>query len=358
MMSRLNIKTSLTAFCLLCVCFTGFDEAPTLAQAQPAYLQKLMQANQALAENRLPDAEKTMAEALREAERLKPQDDRLATVLNDQGWLYYRMDKPAKAESALNRALALRRKLKAPADINQRIATTLNNLGLVLVRLNKKAQAEKAYKDAITAFGAVATMDDKLAAACNNLALLYTEQKKYDPAESLYKRVLENGLDKVTPDNLARTIDNLCTLYQVSGRQSRAQNLTELALRVSQLKGDEMVIANTLHNLAALDSKAKNYAPALKVQVRSFDIYRTVLGADHPAVAKSLDDLAGIYASLKDKARAEECYREAIEIALRALGPEHKGYQACVNDYIVFLKAQGRTEEARKLESHISRYAK
>lgn len=119
-----------------------------------------------------------------------------------------------------------------------------------------------------------------------------------------------------------------------------------------------MVIANTLHNLAALDSKAKNYAPALKVQVRSFDIYRTVLGADHPAVAKSLDDLAGIYASLKDKARAEECYREAIEIALRALGPEHKGYQACVNDYIVFLKAQGRTEEARKLESHISRYAK
>ncbi len=91
-------------------------------------------------QNRYADAEKSLQAALKEAERSRPQDPRLATNLNNLALIYYIRGRYSEAEPLFKRSLAIMEKVVGPEHLD--VATTLNNMALLYKAQGKYAEAE------------------------------------------------------------------------------------------------------------------------------------------------------------------------------------------------------------------------
>jgi len=83
-------------------------------------------------QDRYADAEKSLQAALKEAERFRPQDPRLATNLNNLALIYYIRGRYSEAEPLFKRSVAIMEKVVGPEHLD--VATTLNQ--------GKSAEAE------------------------------------------------------------------------------------------------------------------------------------------------------------------------------------------------------------------------
>jgi serine/threonine-protein kinase len=209
----------------------------------------------------------------------------LATWVNAEGLLLWRMGKSAEAKACHERALALREKVLGPDHPD--VASTLNNLGLAL-------QAMGDFQEA------VATQERALA---------------------LRERVL--GPDH--PD-VAQSLSNLGFALDVTGDYARSVAIHEraLALREKVLGPDHPDVALSLDNLAVALSKTGDLPQALAAEERALALRERTLGADHPMTAQSLNDLANLLLTAGDLPRAVATYERAESIFARALGPDHR----------------------------------
>jgi len=91
-------------------------------------------------QDRYADAEKSLRAALKEAERFRPQDPRLATNLNNLALIYYIRGGYSEAEPLFKRSLAIMEKVVGPELLD--VATTLNNMALLYKAQGKYAEAE------------------------------------------------------------------------------------------------------------------------------------------------------------------------------------------------------------------------
>jgi tetratricopeptide (TPR) repeat protein len=97
--------------------------------------------NQAYGQAKYAEAEKMWAAALTEAEKFGPQDNRLATSLNNLAELYRAQGKCAEAEPLYTRALAIWEKALGPE--HPTVATCLENYAKLLREMNRGKEAEK-----------------------------------------------------------------------------------------------------------------------------------------------------------------------------------------------------------------------
>ena len=95
-------------------------------------------------EGRYAEAEKRWLAALEEAEGFGPDDERLATSLNNLAALYNAQGKYAEAEPLYQRSLAIREKVLGAE--HPQVATGLNNLALLYDNQGKYAEAEPLNK--------------------------------------------------------------------------------------------------------------------------------------------------------------------------------------------------------------------
>ncbi len=58
----------------------------------------------------------------------------------------------------------------------------------------------------------------------------------------------------------------------------------------------------------------------------AIQIFRSLLGEDHPSYASSLNDLGTLYQDRGDYRRAEPLFRRSLEIYKKALGEDHPFY--------------------------------
>ncbi len=96
---------------------------------------------EAYQQGRYGEAEKRWLAALEEAENFGPDDERLATSLNNLAALYYSQGNYAEAEPLFKRSLALREKALGPDHPN--LALMLENYAVLLRNMQRNAEAEK-----------------------------------------------------------------------------------------------------------------------------------------------------------------------------------------------------------------------
>ena len=87
------------------------------------------------------EAEKLWLAALEQAEKFGPQDQRLATSLNNLAVLYRTQGRYAEAEPLYKRALAIREKTLGPEHPN--VAQSLENYAALLRNMNREDEAAK-----------------------------------------------------------------------------------------------------------------------------------------------------------------------------------------------------------------------
>jgi eukaryotic-like serine/threonine-protein kinase len=108
-------------------------------------------------------------------------------------------------------------------------------------------------------------------------------------------------------------------------------------------------IAAVLDDLATVYTREQHWALAKQTYERSLEIYRRVLGDEHPRVAIRLGNLATVAQNMGDLPRAESLYRESIGLYERAYGERHPETVAVKGQFGLLLQREGRLAEAEPL---------
>ena len=157
----------------------------------------------------------------------------VAQSLNNLGIVYSAVGKLAKAESLLQRALAIRTE-NLGIDHPQ-VATTMDNLASLYDGQGQTAKAEPLYGRALAVrTETLGTDHPDVATSLNNLAYSYFQQRQYAKAEPLFLRALaihEKALGPHHPD-VATSLENLVELYRETGRTRLANKSRDRARKI------------------------------------------------------------------------------------------------------------------------------
>jgi serine/threonine protein kinase len=207
----------------------------------------------------------------------------LATALCNLGVLLHDEFRLIEAEQVDQEALALRRKLLGPDDVD--IATSLGNLANVLGQKGELDRSASMQQEALEMYRRLfGEVHAQTAGSLNNLGIVLHAKKDLDGAERMFR-------------------DSLRILFQLYG-QEHAQ------------------IAMTLDNLADVLDDEGQFDDAQETVEQAIAIRRKLLGNSHADLAQSLVTLAKVLAHTKDRIGAAKGYREALAIRRVAYGDE------------------------------------
>jgi serine/threonine-protein kinase len=147
------------------------------------------------------------------------------------------------------------------------------------------------------------------------------------------------------------SLDRLAEVSGQLGNHADAEAVLLMALEVKeQVYGaHHSEVISSLSNLVdALHAQGK-YDDALEYVNRLVQAYQTTFGAEHPGVATIAANMSAIYHEIGHPS-AEEFYKQAIEVKTKMFGYNNEEVVALVRRYAVFLREQGRVEEAQRIE--------
>ncbi len=372
--------------------------AATLAEAYPDDEEMRAEMTYVLAEGYeklglLEQAERLGREALDARRRLFGADHAdVATSLNLVGWVLRERGDLAGAETLLDEAVAIGRRV-FPADGDARLARALNDLGTV-------RHSRGAYQDAIALYGESIDMRRRLlgeehlgvAIALSNLGLAQYHLGDFDSAIRTNEEALALLRSIVGPDHQRTMIaeTNLAALHTVRGDHESAARLhrdllerrrrqfgprhasvavsaTMLANALVSLGGNEEAerlleeavaiqreasgvrredLAATLRVLGGVQTRLGRHEAALARFAEGLEIMRVLVGDTHEEIATLLVYSAAARDQLGQSARADADFREATRVADASLGDTHRSTLTMRLMHVEFLIRQRRHAEA------------
>jgi tetratricopeptide (TPR) repeat protein len=239
------------------------------------------------------------------------EDGRVANVLNNYAVFEKNCGHYLEAEEFLKRALEIRTTTSGPD--HPETAIILNNLGRVAQARGERAKAHALFERAIRIWESALGPDHPdVANGLANLGALCCERKRYREAEQAYRRALQISEHSDNGLSLARDLNNLGTLYGLTGRDSEAEPLLVRALQIqkdqSQLSPD---LAKILGNLARVRMQSGAPEDAERIYREALRIWDS--SPDNRSL-ELLPVIEGLTALLKKSGR----YAEAEKLDLRA----------------------------------------
>ena len=212
--------------------------------------------DRAYQQGRYAEAERFFTSALERAERVGPQDPRVALSLGLLAAAYQAGGSYAPAEPLLQRALVIGETLLGPN--HPEVASTLTAL-----------------------------------------ARLDTAQGRFAQADPFLRRALAIDERVLGPEHLevAGTLDALASLERQQGRYTDAETRSRraLAIREKTLGPEHPDVAASLWTLAALYQTQSRYVETEQLAQRALVIREKALGPEHPAVIPPLVTLSELY---------------------------------------------------------------
>jgi tetratricopeptide (TPR) repeat protein len=291
---------------------------------------------EALAAQRLADAERWLKQALAEAEKIGPDSLEMATVFEGLGGLAGARKEQAQAESFLVRAAAIREKALGPDDAA--VAQTLQNLATLKVATEKNAEAEPIARRAV----AIREKDpgpdgQELADALDLLALIEVFQDNIPQAEHTFRRALAIREKALGPDH---------------------PEVAKAMIKMAQVRASRVVSAQMGAMLKSVENPgaevpktplADDYSAAEALLERALAIREKSLGPQHPDTIETIETLANLYNWHDDHAHADPLLRRLLAIREKALGPDNPDVADTLGSLAIRAKEQGKYRDAESL---------
>jgi serine/threonine protein kinase/tetratricopeptide (TPR) repeat protein len=269
-------------------------------------------------------AETSFQEALSEAERLGPNNSRLARTLRGLGAALANLARFSEAEEILRRSLKLRE--EGPGLGPTEITDSQLWLGFVLSRQGKaRGEAETLIQQAVTARQkALGPNDPAVAFALQQLGFCYEVQGRHTESQQQLQRAL-SILDAAPGGNelMRAGILNdlgLTSLHEREPKEAERHLREALAIRRRLLPPSHPLLAGTQFNLAETLIELQNYSEAESLLKEALGIREKSLGPDHPMTAATLRRLAHVLRLEHRDAEADQYQAQARAIRIHRGG--------------------------------------
>lgn len=139
-------------------------------------------------------------------------------------------------------------------------------------------------------------------------------------------------------------------VYRGLGEYTKATEHLEKSrdIRTDLFGSESLEVADTLHNLADLAYRERQYDRAGKLFRIALDVREKQLPADDLDLMATRQGLAGIYFMNKEYRQAEEMFRRVLRNK-DMIDEDHAGYARTVNNLATTIREQGRYDEADPL---------
>ena len=290
-----------------------------------------------LAEDRgaFEEARTLLRAALPEAETDRgPDAERTADVLDQLGWIEFRLGRYPDAERDLQRARSIHERVLGPN--HTKVTQVLSKLGAVYRERGDYDRSEGVLTQALANLDRAGADDRSLRAGVyNNLAGVAYYRSDYRRAIELYRNAasLYEQLYGETRIEVARAANNLGLTYFEVGDYELARRELERALRLkTALQGAQSAAAGgTLSNLGELEAASGDRDRALSYFARAEKVLSRSLGRDHPQVATVLVNWAIVLADGADAVGARPLLERALAIRTKAFGANSKQVAEILN---------------------------
>jgi serine/threonine protein kinase len=289
--------------------------------------------------------------AIRLEKELAEQPAVQAEMIHVIGEVYGSIGLFEKADSMLNNALDLRRKLYD--DDHPEVAKTLGALGVHYEVLGRFEEAASMHRSAIAILRIHA--NDKplaLAASLHSMAHAQMRLHNLDDAESLIREALmikRKHLGSIHQD-VAYSLNILGDVHDYQGRPNEAERVHRevLEMRRELLGPDHLDVANTLHNLAAALKSQRRYVEAEATYLEALRLWKKNVGNENSEVGNSLSQLAFVVGQQGRHEEAETMHLEALSILRRVFGEGHPRIATAFERYGNSLVTQGQYKKAEE----------
>ncbi|MBU6455120.1 MAG: tetratricopeptide repeat protein [Cyanobacteria bacterium REEB67] len=266
--------------------------------------------------------------------------------------------KNGKYQEAEKAFLAARKEAEKSNQRYGHYATTLLNLGAVYDKTDRIAEGEKAYKEALAiyekSYGTSSIEDSR---SLQGWADLYRHHGKYNEAIPIYVRAqkIRDGLIPTAPDT-AETLQGLAECYRKLNKNNDALPLLKRALDIRRVAfgATNTKVGKSLDLLSQAYVATGKYDMAVPIYKDLLSERETTYGIEDAKVALTLEDLAFACSKCDKQKKAEASYKRALAIREKLAKSDAPALNKCLKQYAEFLRANGKADEAAKLEARIS----
>lgn len=297
-------------------------------------------------QERFGDAEQAYQSALEIEPKLsRPATGWRASVLAYLGMVYREQARYAEAERLLLEAVKLEEAAGGERTVS--LGQRLIELGSVYRRQNRYTDAES------TLLRSLALDQSKLdrANALNSLGVVYTSIDQYEKAEGVLNEALAIRSKELAANNFftAETIGNLATIDTWRGHHAAAEaklrHVLEVIDALDQSRFSNAALYSALLSQTLVSEGKLDEADTLIR--RALELYRQRLGPDHPRFGGALKTLASIEVQRGQDREAEDHFRQALAIDAKAIGHESQAVAGDLMNLVPILKRAGKFGDAK-----------
>jgi len=233
-----------------------------------------------------------------------------AKLLNDIGWLHYRLGDYEKSMEACKLTLTTLNPNQHPLVVAQ----ALNIMGVVHFNTSRYDEAIS-YYDQSAFLRERAGDENALSGSFNNLGLAYQTKGEYEKALEYYNRSLEIKKRQMNRAGIAAGHLNLALLYLEMHNFDQAEEKCRESLKISQRLGHAQLIAENYTTLGDIALGRAEFDEAESYYLRSLEISQKISTINEEMGA--LRRLSSLYLREKRYQEAEKHARKAFQLALR-----------------------------------------
>ncbi|WP_258101530.1 CHAT domain-containing protein [Marinoscillum pacificum] len=245
-----------------------------------------------------------------------------AAEFNNMAVLSFSQGNLKQAERDLTTSLGQIKRVEGENSVPYAIA--LNNLGILYQYMGRFEEALDYLEQCIElADKELREKSSTYVQFLTNKALILQEIGDYSSAESTYKQAMDiqtsrMKLNKTSDPDYAHMLNNLASLYMVSGREEEAKKLLEESLKIYETKfGDNhLLTAGAKSDLGRVNLYQGDYAKASSLLVSSYSVFDRLLGSDHAKTISAKEDLATLAWKQNDIEKANTYYTEVLDASL------------------------------------------
>jgi serine/threonine protein kinase/Tfp pilus assembly protein PilF len=199
----------------------------------------------------------------------------------------------------------------------------------------------------------LADQPEVAAAVRSTIGLTYMALGLYEQADSHLRSALaaRESLLGMEDLDVAESLNDLAALLWRQGEYAQAESLITQALVMQRhLLGNENAeVAASLNNLGMLRKDRGRYAQAESLCGQALALRRKLFGTENTEIAVSLSNLATLQQVQGKLVEAEASGRDALAIRRRLLGDRHPDVALSLNNLALTLQAESKYAEAEDL---------